>query len=251
MRIKEIVKMYEKGSVLCAGQRGSGKDRLTANVVARRGGYYVSNVNYKAKGKLKKARWIKFNPALLRVGNDYESFIQNKVKTYIYPYPDGTDIYISDAGIYFPSQYCGELNKRYKDIPTFMALSRHLGQCNVHVNSQAINRVWDKIREQSEQYIVCQSCKVIGPVVIQFVRIYERYQTAVDNIPPCRVKTPLFNAERRQRAMLAKEQYLLQYGKIQSRVLVYLNKSDYDTRIFKTILEGGEDNEETQKRNES
>lgn len=246
MTIQKIVRMYKRGSVSCSGMRGSGKDILTANVIARRGGYYVSNVDYKSRVRFKKSRYIRFNPALLRVGNSYKEFIENKVKSYIYPYPDGTDIYISDAGVYFPAQHCSELNRDYKDIPTFMALSRQLGDCNVHVNSQALNRVWDKIREQSDQYIVCQWCKVIGRVVVQCIRIYERYQTAVDNIPPCRVKMPLLSPERRQRAMLERERYLLQYGRIQSRLLIYFNKSDYDTRIFKSILEGGQ-NEEVQR----
>lgn len=70
------------------------------------------------------------------------------MKAYEYPYPDGTDIYIADAGIYFPSQFCNELNRDYKYFPTFMALTRHLGEANVHFNVQNLNRVWDKIRSK-------------------------------------------------------------------------------------------------------
>lgn len=247
MFLRSVVKLYERGSVLCCGMRGSGKDMLTANVIARRGGYYISNVNYKSrKGfRFKKdffsaARYIRFNPELLRIGNTYHDFLIDAPKKYVYPYPDGTDIYISDAGIYFPSQDFVELNRKYKDIPTFLALSRQLGDCNVHVNSQAIERVWDKIREQSETYIQCRKCFVIGRLVIQQIRIYERYQSAVDSVPPCRIRIPL-TGEGRTHARLAIENYRIQHGKIQSRWLIYINKSDYDTRIFKSILEGVED----------
>lgn len=239
MGIKSIVRMFNNNSVSVCGKKGRGKDILTANVIARRKRpYYISNVDYKVKN----SRFIRFNPALLKTGNDYRNFIENSVKEYIYPYPDGTDIYISDTGVYFPAQYCGELNRDYKDIPTFMALSRQLGDCYVHTNAQALNRVWDKIREQSDMYISCQWCKVFlrGKIVVQSVRIYEKYDSAVNNQPPCRLRFPLFgNADCRNRLQIAKEQYEAQHGKIKTRLLIYINKSKYDTRLFKTILEGG------------
>ena len=37
----------------------------------------------------------------------------------MHPYPDGTDIYLSDAGIYFPSQFCSELNREYPFMAVF------------------------------------------------------------------------------------------------------------------------------------
>lgn len=252
--MRPILNMFKNNSVSVCGKKGKGKDMLLANVIARRGynpltrkgcKYYVSNVDYKVKN----SKWIRFNPALLRVGNDYTNFIEDKVKSYIYPYPDGTDIYISDCGVYFPSQYCGNLNQEYKDIPTFMALSRQLGECYVHTNAQALNRVWDKIREQSDQYISCQWCKVLfgGKLVIQKVRIYEKYESAVANVPPCRIGIPMFNMDRIQRAQIARDQYYTTHGKVKTRFLIYWNKSKYDTRLFKTILEGGHDEFEEKK----
>lgn len=236
--INKIVRMYNANSVSVCGKKGRGKDLLTANVIARRKRpYYISNVDY----KVKHSKYIRFNPALLRTGNDYRSFIENKTKEYIYPYPDGTDIYISDCGVYFPAQYCGELNRDYKDIPVFMALSRQLGDCYVHTNAQALNRVWDKIREQSDMYISCQWCKVFGKIVVQCVRTYEKYESAVNNQPPCRLAMPIFgNADCRNRVKIAREQYTATHGRIRTHLLIYVNKSKYDTRLFKTILEGGE-----------
>lgn len=234
MGITKIAKLYNQNCVSSCGKKGRGKDMLTANVIARRKGkYYISNVDYKIKGK----KWIRFNPELLQMGNDYRNFIEDRFNRYVYPYPDGVDIYISDCGVYFPSQYNGELNARYRDIPTFSALSRQLGDCYLHTNAQALNRVWDKLREQSDIYLSCQWCKVIfGKIVIQCVREYELYESAVNNVPPCRISVPL-NAERRQRAQIEIEKYRCQHGKIKTHYLIYINKSNYDTRMFKELLE--------------
>lgn len=231
--INKIVKLYDSNSVSICGKKGRGKDMLTANVIARRRAkYYVSNVDYKIKGK----RYIRFNPELLRTGNDYRSFMYDKITRYVYPYPDGVDIYLSDCGVYFPAQYCNQLNNEFKDIPTFCALSRQLGECYMHTNAQALNRVWDKIREQSDTYIECLSCKVIGKLVIQKVRIYERYDTAIAGVPPCVLSLPL-TGEDRQRVKIEREKYRIQYGEIKERILIYFNRSNYDTRTFKTMLE--------------
>lgn len=235
--MRKILKLYDNNSVSICGKKGRGKDMLTANVIARRKRpYYISNVDYKVKN----SRYIRFNPALLRTGNDYRDFIKNETKQYIYPYPDGTDIYISDCGVYFPAQYCGELNRDYKDIPTFMALSRQLGECYVHTNAQALNRVWDKIREQSDIYLNCLWCKTFfrGKIVVQCVREYERYESAVNAQPPCRITVPLLaNNQTRTTVRMAREQYTATHGKIKTHFLIYFNKSKYDTRLFKTILE--------------
>lgn len=233
--MRKIIQLFENNSVSVCGKKGRGKDILIGNVIARRNRkYYISNVDYKVPN----SSFIRFNPALLKTGNDYRAFIENKTKTYIYPYPDKTDIYISDCGVYFPSQYNGELNRDYKDIPTFMALSRQLGDCYVHTNAQALNRVWDKIREQSDIYISCQSCAVYGKFVLQRVRIYERYESAIANIPPFDLKMPLFSSpEVKAQYIIQRDKYRMTYGEIKERVLLYFNKSNYDTRIFKTILE--------------
>lgn len=159
-------------------------------------------------------------------------------KHYEYPYDDGTDIYIADAGVYFPSQYCGDLNKKYGYFSTFMALSRQLGECNVHFNVQNLNRVWDKIREQSDIYIMCNWCKVLfGRLVIENVTIYEKYDSAVNRVPPYKAPSVRMNNDRRMSLALEKQRYRVSYGDIKRRTLVYFNKSSYDTRIFKRMLQ--------------
>lgn len=233
--MKKIIKLFKNHSVSVSGVKGSGKDMLFSNIVARRKQYYISNADYKCR----KSSYIKLDFRKLKSGNTYKNFLDNAVKEYVYPYPDGTDIYISDCGIYFPCQYNEKLNREYEDIITFVALSRQLGNARIHTNAQAINRVWDKLREQSDIYIVCQSCKVIFGIVFQRIRIYERYESAEKNVPPLRVNVPLLSkGETRAQYQAIKTNFEIAYGKIKSRLLIYRNKSKYDTRLFKSILEG-------------
>lgn len=234
MRLKKIIRMFDTGNVCVCGLRGCGKDMLMSNVVIRRKLPYVSNVDY---GGLRHP----FVPLQYDCGrNTYREFIEGSVYPYTYPWADGTDLYISDAGVYFPSQYCNELNRDYGFFATFMALSRHLGECNVHFNVQNLNRCWDKIREQSDLYIMCNWCKVLfHRIVIQRVTLYEKYDSAVGRVPPFRLSKPWFNADRRFQWQSQKQQYDISYGQIRSGVLIYRHRSNYDTRVFKEILRNG------------
>lgn len=239
MRFRKVVKLFQTHSVSTAGEKGSGKDLLTANVIARRkdGKHYISNVNYECKGKA----YIKLNFAKIDPKNNFENFLTGDVKQYIYPYPENTDIYISDCGVYFPCQYNEQLNRKYKNIPVFLALSRQLGNCRVHTNAQYIGRVWDKIREQSERYILCISAKVFCGWVFQRIRIYEKYESCEQKALPFRAKKPLLDRVARMQYILEKQRYTQQYGEIKTGILIYRNKSKYDTRIFKEILENGKE----------
>lgn len=204
---------------------------LTANVIVRRKKPYISNVNYGGK-------FFPFEYDKINVNNDFTNFLSGNVNKYVFPYEDETDIYVSDAGVYFPAQFCGELNKQYKSLPTFFALSRHLGKCNMHVNSQALNRVWDKIREQSDQYIVTLGCKVFCGLVFQRIGIFDRYESACQCIPNLKLPKPLFEGKRERLARRTSEaMYKAQHGNIRYAILVYRNRSKYNTRIFKEILE--------------
>lgn len=231
--LNKIIKLFESGNVCVCGLRGRGKDMLTSNVVARRRLPYVSNVDYGGA-------YFKFRPMDYDCGgNTFENFISGDIRPYNYPFPDGTDLYISDAGVYFPSQNYTDLNRNYGYFSTYMALSRHLGAANVHINVQNLNRVYDKLREQSDIYIMCNFCKVFGrgKYVLQKITIYEKYDSAVARVPPYRNPPVRMNADRKLSNALEKQRYRIQYGDIKQYMLFYKNLSDYDTRIFKTMLE--------------
>lgn len=241
MFIFQIQRYFKQGNVCVTGLRGTGKDMLFANVVARNKKPYISNVDYKCK----KSVYIPLDFSRLNPKNNYQQFISGEYIPYDYPYPENVDIYVSDAGIYFPSQFCNELNKQYREMPVFQALSRQLGDCNFHINVQNLNRCWDKIREQSDIYIACQSCKVIRNVVIQKVIIYDKYQSCLDRVKPYKHLNIPFSANSVARAQYRSKDLELHrkfeqdYGKVKSMVLIYKNKSKYDTRLFKSLLSGG------------
>lgn len=229
--------MFEKGNVCVCGLRGAGKDMLVANVVMRRKIPYVSNMNYGG---------VRFELDFSKLdcgGNTYENFIKGNLHFYEFPYPDFTDVYIGDCGVYLPSQYCNLLNRDYGQFATYMALSRHLGECNVHFNVQNLNRCWDKVREQSDQYIMCNglwkwALKHFG-IVIQRVTIYESYESACKRVPPFRLPRPWLSPDRTFQWKVQKQNYEISYGQIDRRILVYRNKSSYDTRVFKEMLLNG------------
>lgn len=235
--MKKIIKLFENGCVSVCGMMGTGKDVLTGNVIMRRQIPYVSNMYYGG------ARTVLDFKTLDCGCNSYKNFISGDVNYYDWPYPDGTDIYISDAGLYLPAQYCNELNKLYPHLPNIFALIRQLGEGRIHVNSQAIQRVWDKFREQSDTYILCKW--VIKPfikwfgIVVQRVYIYERYDSCASRVPPFRVPRPWMNKDRQFQWEMAKQNYEIAHGRIQSRLLIYKNKSKHDTRLFKEMLLNG------------
>ena len=231
MSLKKITKLFKLGNVSVCGLRGTGKDMLFANVVMRRGKPYISNTNYGGK-------WIPFDPDALNCRNTWRNFITGKLNHYDYPYEDGVDFYLADGGVYMPSQHQGELVKEYGHIPIYMAISRHLGDCNFHYNVQNLNRMWDKIREQSDIYIRCIWCKAFfGKFVLQKVVIYEKYESAVNRVPPFRLRRPFFNKDRMQVWDIQKQNYDIAHGSVKSRILIYWNRSKYNTRIFKEMLE--------------
>jgi hypothetical protein len=234
MRFKKLIRLFEDGNVCVCGLRGRGKDLLMSNVVCRRNLDYVSNIDYGGKHHF-------FNYDELDCGeNTYVDFINGTVNYYEYPYPDGTDVYLSDAGIYFPSQFCSELNRKFPYMSVFQAISRHVGDCNFHFNAQNLNRVWDKIREQSDIYILCRRCIYIRGFVIQFITVYDKYDSAVARMKPLRLPAPMFsNKETRMMRKIQIANFEAAHGSVVNRILVYKNKSKYNTRQFNEILRKG------------
>lgn len=245
MRFKKIVQLYKKHAVSVCGMVGSGKDMLTANVIERRKLPHVSNCPYNSNSMPYDYKAIECG------GNTYKDFVENTLKKYDFPYFDGCDFYLSDCGIYFPSQFCNELNRDYKQLPTFMALTRQLGKCHVHYNAQNLNRVWDKIREMADVYIRCNRCIVLfGKIVIQTITIYDKYESAVARVKPCRVSVPLMGkGESRNQVRMYRDNFQNVHGSVKNRLLIYWNKSSYDTRYFKHSLQRGEKNEEEKTQN--
>lgn len=240
LRFNQVRKLFRDGNCIVFGMRGSGKDLLFSNVVAYENKPYCSNMNY-CDGNPKQPICFPFEPQLLRIGgNSFNNFTSDNIKSYTYPLPDNVHFFISDAGVYFPSQENGYLNRAYPEIPMFQALSRHLGDCNFHCNIQNVNRLWDKIREQSDTYIRCIKCKVSKRgVVKQTVIVYDKYQSAVDRVEPLKLRKPLLGKSVKNDIAITKAKYKAMYGNIIKLKLRYKNKGSYDSRRFKSILVEG------------
>lgn len=233
MFIHQLARIFENHNVMVDGCKGSGKDLLFGNVIAYRKKHYASNLNYGGK-------FMSLDLSLLDCGgNTYDTLINNKVKRYISPYGEDCDIYLSDAGIYLPSQYFAELNKKYQGLSMFQAMTRQLNSSRFHVNTQSINRVFDKIREQSDIWIHCRKCIYIKGLVIQFITIYDKFESCLNRVRPCRIRVPRRDKVAKMNAMLYRDNYYNTYGDVKNRVLIYFNKSKHDTRYFKKLFENG------------
>lgn len=231
MLIRKLIRKYfKRGNVCVTGLRGTGKDLMFGNVIVRREEPYVGNLDY--GGEFYAADFSKLDCG----GNVYTDFLSGNVKGYEYPYPSGADVYVSDAGIYFPSQYCSQLNQKYGALATYQALSRQVSHNNFHFNTQNLNRVWDKIREQSDIYIRCRRCIYLWGLVIQFITIYDKAQSCIDRVRPCRIKVPMFNRQAKMNAQIYRDQFFNTHGEVTDHVLIYVNKSKHDTYYFEKMM---------------
>lgn len=243
MKLKKLIKdYYNKGNVCVDGLRGRGKDMLTSNIIYKRATGYISNIDYHCST----AKYTELDLKKLDINNTYDNFINGNINYYDYPYNEKEDIYISDSQLYFPSQYCNELNKKYPRLPGFFQLSRQLGLVNININTQNLGRLWDKLRELSDFYIKCNSCIVLfKKIVIQKITIYDKYQSCIDRVEPFKsLKAPLLSKRESKALFKIKNEELLRnfkqnYGMVKRRLLIYINKSNYDTRYFKSLLLGG------------
>ena len=229
--MRKIIKLFEKGNVSVCGLMGSGKDVLFGNVIARRRKPYISNTDYGGDR-------IVFDPNMLNFQNTWRNFMEGRIKHFVYPYADGIDFYVSDLALYAPSQYQADLCKDYPYFPFSMALVRQVCGGWFHFNVQNLNRAWDKIREQSDTYIRCIWCKFFfGCIVVQKVILYEKYESALNRVPPFRLRKPLINPTRLQLWEIQKLNYEISYGSVEPRILIYFNRSKHNTRVFKEMME--------------
>ncbi len=226
---REVVQAFERNNVIVFGKKGCGKDLLFSEVIRKRKAPYVSNCDYGGPG------YMPFKPSQISLApNDFRSFIDDKITTIKKDDSlEGVDFYLSDGGIYFPSQYDGVLDRKYPSLPIFYALSRHLYASNFHINTQALGRVWLKIREQADTYIkACRVLKLPFFLIVK-VRIYDKYESALNDVRPLKV------AKLNKYAKSEANVFKASQGYIKEGFLIIRKKSiSYDTRLFHTKVFG-------------
>lgn len=225
-----IADRFRAGNVIVFGAKGKGKDLIFQKVIRLRKKPYFANVNYGYD-----YNFIKLSELALGQ-NTYENFINDNVQVIEKNEQlEGADIYISDAGIYLPAQYHYLLDKKYKSLPIFYALSRHLYNNNVHVNTQALNRVWDKLREQADSYFKALKTVKICGLLFTKVRYYETYQVANENRAPMRRRF----LNKYSKAL--GDEYEAYNGLVFDMWIVQLRRNvKYDSRYFHRVVFGDE-----------
>ena len=229
---KNILKCFRDGNVIVAGKKGNGKDLLFQYVInarEKKGEIHAATIPYTAQTKVRPISFYSLH------NNGIKNFISGKFNTEAKHFVEKEDFYISDCGTSLPAQYNNELNKEYPTFPIVYALSRHLGDFNIHANTQNFNRIWDKLREQAEYYIYANRAYVIfHKIAIQSITLYTRYQSAVDGIQPYKVKRRFFGLKPAAPEDYSRAtEYNAKYGTIRTYVFWHiLPKIHYDTRIF-------------------
>lgn len=232
MRVCTVMKCFEHGNVAVTGAKGTGKDLIMGLYATYRKSPCISNQQYRDDT-------IPFEPLRLCINNTYKEFINGNVKYYQFPYPDGTDVLLSDGSVWFPNYACQDLNKHYESLAHFMELSRQLGLCQFHFNVQNLTRIWDKIREQADTYILCDKCYYLPfDRVLQRVTIYEKRESCESRVPPF-PNVGIFSKIDKTTLELLKISYQASHGVIKRGWIFYHNKSKYDTRKYKEVLENG------------
>ena len=227
------VSCFERGNCIVAGHKGNGKDLFFSYVINKRKKLHYSNVRYNKQTVLLDPKAFNIDP------NTYRDFLNGTVQQIEKTLEEEMDYYLSDAGVFMPSTYQGDLVKLYPSLPLMYALQRHLLNSNFHTNVQNLQRLWDKIREQADYYFFCTQAKhLFGRWFIQKIRYYEQYEAAAANVLPFKVNAFLFMIKDKRQLAL-KHQFDAQNGNVRYLyILNHLPKDHYDTRYFHKVLYG-------------
>lgn len=226
---KRITNEFRRCNVIVYGKKGNGKDLLFQAVINKRKRPYYANISYGGDYTPIWANEISVAP------NTYESFINNKVHVIDKKLAERKDVYLSDGGIILPSQYDSTLYKSFPSFPVYYALSRHLSNSNVHINTQNIGRVWKALREQADYYIRCRGVINLPGFLIIKTTEYDNYASAEKNLLP--LKSRLANKFSRAET----DQFEATNGFIKSGFVIVRKKSvKYDSRAYHKIIYGCE-----------
>lgn len=215
----ELAKLFEFNSVIVYGKKGTGKDVIFQHVINIRNAPHYSNIKYSKLSIPVRLKDISAGK------NTFKNLINGTIKPFKRPFKIGYDIYISDAGIYLPSQYQGKLCETYPGMPMYYALSRHLGRHNIHCNTQNLIRVWDKLREQANCYINTIKTISIDDNLITKIIVYSDYKSALAEMP----SNPFNKIEQSEKYTF----YRRRYGLIKEMLIkVPLSTITYNTYAF-------------------
>lgn len=223
-----ILKNFKTCNVIVYGKKGTGKDLVFQKVINKRKDKYYSNISYGGKYKHVSLKDVAIPK------NTYINFINDKVEKCDRFFTEKKDIYISDIGIFLPSQMDSTLHKTFPSMPIFYALSRHLYNNNIHCNVQNIERGWKALREQADFFINTRYTIKLPFFLITKVVTYEKYQSAIQYLQP--LNSRILNKYSKAKV----DEYNAINGNIKIGYIIQRkSKLKYNTRAFeKVILKG-------------
>lgn len=224
-----IKRAFIEGNVVVSGRKRYGKDILFQAVIHWRKEPYFSNYSYGGQ-----YHHIELHE--LELGeNTYDNFIDGNIQKCVKnELLEKRDIYISDGGIYLPSQADSKLHKTYPSLPITYALTGHLWANGIHVNTQRIERLWKALREQADYFILIRKRALKLPFVfVIFTTEYEKYDSAKRELAP--LGSRLFN----KYSKAEMDKFKAENGFIKNGfVIVPKRYLKYDTRAFHEIIYG-------------
>lgn len=220
---------FENGNVIVTGRKGYGKDILFNAVINWRKKDYHSNLNYGGNYHAFDIKDLELTP------NTYHNFINGNIeKVNKNQAFEKADIYISDGGVYLPSQADYLLHKTYPSLPITYALNRHLYDNGIHVNAQRIERIWKALREQADYFILMRKRPLKLPFfMVLFTTEYDRYESAKRELQP--MNNTLFN----KYSKAEKDLFRANNGFVKNGLLIVRKSAlKYDSRAFHEIIYG-------------
>ena len=229
MTKKDILTRFKTGNVIVSGRKGYGKDVLFQYVINCRKDSYFSNLDYGNDFNSISPRDLELKP------NDYNHFIKGEIQLVQKNGAlEGKDIYLSDSGVYLPSQFDSTIQKTYPSLSIFFALNRHLYNNGMHLNAQRLDRIFKSLREQADSYILIRKRVIKLPFFLVLrTTTYDKYDSALQELQP--VNARMFNKYSKAEMDL----YKAKHGLIRNGLLIVRKKSlHYDSRAFHEILFG-------------
>lgn len=226
-----IKNAFKCGNVIVCGRKGYGKDVLFQSVINWRKAKYLSNLDYGGQFHRFSIDELELTP------NTYNNFIKGDIvkvaKNEIF---EKTDVYISDAGVYLPSQMDYLLHRTYPSLPITYALNRHMFANGIHVNAQRIERIWKALREQADYFVLMRKRPLVLPFfLVLFTTEYDRYESARQELQP--MDSHLFN----KYSKAEKDLFKANHGFVKNGLIIVSKRSlKYDSRAFHKIIYGVE-----------
>lgn len=220
---------FVNGNVIVSGRKRYGKDLLFQAVIKWRKEKYLANIDYGGEYQHVDMHELELKP------NTYDNFIDGKVvqveknETF-----ENHDIYISDAGVYLPSQADSKLHRTYPSLPITYALTGHMWNNGIHLNAQRLERIWKSLREQADYFIRIRKRALKLPFVfVVFTTEYDKYESAKQELNP--LGSRLFN----KYSKAEMDKYKAQNGYIKNGfVIIPKRYIKYDTRAFHKVIFG-------------